>query len=263
MIGLERGFVSLPCADKPRVLRGVVDQHGRFDLCDFVGRRRRAVEGHGDREIVAKPDRERIGNPAAEAEPDDADLARAVGTGLQPARRRDEVLGHLGAVDLLKRLPTLLVIARIAADAGQSVRREGNEVFGSEAARDILDVRIQAAILVDHQDSRQLSVRLRRPDQVPADAAIALRRRDGRVFRLDAGVVLRDLLGPGVVRAQAFPDGRSGHAADGEFLRALQEAPAVEFPVDVLVKQIQQFLRIIGGFLALHPLAPRAWIIVC
>ncbi len=72
------------------------------------------------------------------------------------------------------------------------------------------------------------------------------------ILGLDALVVFGDLLRPGVVGAQALPNGGGGHAADGELLGAIQEIAPGDIAVDVAVEEVQQFLRVIGCFLAFH-----------
>ena len=63
-----------------------------------------AIENRRSGQVRAHPNRQRVGDAAAVAETDDADLAGAVGTLFQPARRRQEVFGHLLLVHLLKQL---------------------------------------------------------------------------------------------------------------------------------------------------------------
>ena len=46
------------------------------------------------------------------------------------------------------------------------------------------------------------------------------------------------------------------HAADGELLGAIEEVAAGDVAVLVLVKQIQQFLRVVGRFLSFHGTSP-------
>ena len=81
---------------------------------------------------------------------------------------------------------------------------------------------------------------------------VALGRGDGDVLGLDAAVVFGHLLRPGVIGTEALPDRGSGQAADGEFLRAIQECAAVDIAVHVAVKKVQQLLRKIGRFLSFH-----------
>ncbi len=98
---------------------------------------------------------------------------------LQPVGGGHEILGHLGAIDLAEELPTLLVVARIAADAGQPVGRERHEIGGAQTPRHIFDIRIEAAIFVHHQHAGQFPAGIGWTHQVPVDGAVALRRRYG------------------------------------------------------------------------------------
>src|ERR1700680_326078 len=103
-----------------------------------------------------------------------------------------------------------------------------------------------------HQHAGQLSSGLRWTGQVPPDVFVALWRGYRRVLGLDTAVVLGDLLRPRVIRAEALPDGRGSHAAYRELFRAIQEFAAVDIAVNVTVKEVQQLLREIRGFLPVH-----------
>ena len=70
--------------------------------------------------------------------------------------------------------------------------------------------------------------RARRPHEVAAAGAVALRRRELDRGRRDARVGLRDLLGGGEVRAQRFEQRRGGDAAGGEPRRAVEEAAPID-----------------------------------
>ena len=128
--------------------------------------------------------------------------------------------------------------------------------LAAEAARDVFDVRVEAAILVDHDDPRQLAAHLRRFGEEPLDRAVALRRLHRHHLGLDPRVVFRDLLGQGVVRLHFRENRRGGQAADGELAGPLQKRPPVDVAVLVLVKEVQQLLRVVRGFLSFHENAP-------
>ena len=145
------------------------------------------------------------------------------GRAFQPLGGRDEVLRHLWTVDVSECRGALLIVARIAADRGQPVGRKGDEVGDGEAARDVLDVRIEAAVLVNDEHRRQLAAGVRRPNQIALDRAVAFRRLHRFVPNGDPLVVLGHLLGPGVVGLQAFPDGERRQPADGELVGAIEE----------------------------------------
>ncbi len=113
---------------------------------------------------------------AAVAEADGAKLAGGVGTGAEVVGRGDEVLARLGLVQRREQLARLVLGARIPAKREQRVGRKGHVVVERDAARDVLDVRVQPAVLVHDQHRRQLARRLGRPHEIPAHLLVALRR---------------------------------------------------------------------------------------
>jgi hypothetical protein len=70
--------------------------------------------------------------------------------------RRDEVLEHLRPVHLAELDGALLVVARVAADRGQPSGAKATKFATAKRARDVFDVRIQAAVLVDDEDRGSL-----------------------------------------------------------------------------------------------------------
>jgi hypothetical protein len=162
------------------------------------------------------------------------------GQAAHPARGGDEVGAHLGLIELHEQRPRLVLVTRVAAPREQRVGREGDEAVERQAARDVLDVRVQAPVLVHHQHQRQRACGLRRPHQVTACRAMALRRGELDEGRPQPGVRGRHLLCRGEVRAQRGQHrGGRTHAADMP-CRAVQEASPVDQPVHVLVEQAQQ-----------------------
>ena len=115
-----------------------------------------AIERRRRFQIGAHLDRQRVGHPAAIAEAGGADPAAAVGPRLQPARRGQEILAPLGIVELGEHLSALVIVARISAQRRQRVRREGHEILQGKSPGNVLGVGVQAAILVDDDDARQL-----------------------------------------------------------------------------------------------------------
>ena len=77
--------------------------------------------------------------------------------------------------ELGEELAALVVIAWIAADRRQRIGREGHEVLQCEAPSHVFRVRIEAAVLVDHDRTGQLRrgrtarVRAEGSNQVAAD----------------------------------------------------------------------------------------------
>src|SRR5439155_2647040 len=143
-------------------------------------------------------------------------------------------------------------IVWIATNGRESIRREGNEILGSEPPGDIFDIGIQTAVFMHDQHARQLATGIGRVHQVAADVAIALRRGNGGGFRLDPAIIFRDLLGPSEMRAQALEERGGSQATDSKLVRALQELTAVDIAVHILVKHVQQLLWKIARFLAFH-----------
>ena len=63
----------------------------------------------------------------------------------------------------------LVLVGRRAAERRQHVDREAEKAFEREPPRDVLDVRIEPAVLVDDDHRRTFSLRLE-PRQIAADA---------------------------------------------------------------------------------------------
>jgi hypothetical protein len=76
---------------------------------------------------------------------------------LQVILRRNEIFSRLGLLELAEQFARLVLVAGIAAEREQRVRRERDEVVERQPARDVFDVRIEAAILVHHEHRRQLA----------------------------------------------------------------------------------------------------------
>ena len=72
------------------------------------------------------------------------------------------------------------------------------------------------------------------------------------VSSLDARVVLVDLFRQRVVGREHIQQGGGGEAAHGELGRLVEELPALDDAVHVLVEQVQQFLVEITRLSALH-----------
>src|SRR5581483_4433634 len=97
-----------------------------------------------------------VDDAAAKAETDGPQSAGTVRARLEPSRRREKVLEHLRAIELAEQLQALLVVAGIPAERGQGVGRERDEIGDREPPRDILDIGIEAAILVDDEHHGKL-----------------------------------------------------------------------------------------------------------
>src|SRR4030095_9461074 len=118
----------------------------------------------------------------------------AIGKALQEVRRGDEIRPRFRLIELGEELARLVFVAGIAAQRIEPVRRERDEIVDGKTPRDILDVRIEPAILVYDEDSGKLSGRVRSLHEIPAHRSRALRRCVLDVARADPLVVLGNLL---------------------------------------------------------------------
>src|ERR1041385_8793987 len=207
VVGLERLFVSGNSGVDALIVLRIVEQQGRLDFGHIGGGRLRTVECDGGIHIGAHSHGQPVRHAAAEAEADDADLAGALRAALEVARGGDEILGHLCLVEGAEELDGFLFAAGITALGGQRIRGNGVEIGDSEAARDIFDVRIPAAIFVHHDDAGKLA-RFRRPRAVAIDGAVALRRFHDHRGSLDSRIILRHLLRPRVIVLETLQDGQ-------------------------------------------------------
>ncbi len=104
----------------------------------------------------------------------------------------------------------------LTANRVKGVRRKRHEVYPGEAAGYVHGVRVQAAVLIDDDDARQLGrgggarIGAERAHQISTDRAVAVGRWHGFPRRLDAVVIVADLLRLGVFRYQGFDDHPAG-----------------------------------------------------
>jgi hypothetical protein len=247
VIGLEHRLVGLPSTGDARVQRSIVKQQGRLDLGGILGIGLATVERNRSPQ-VREPHGKIVDGGSAKTKAQGADLAGAFGPSFQPGGRRHKVLKHFLLVDHFEKVRCFLFIARVSANRCETIGRKGQEIRCSQTARDVFDIRVQAAVFVYHQYSGQLSISVRGTNEIPSDASVALWRRYGRIFRLDLLVVLGDLLCQSVIRPETFPDGHRRQAAYGILLCGIQEFTAAELAVNVTIKYVQQLLRKIGRF---------------
>src|SRR5271163_4261929 len=124
----EGGVEGRPAAGDTLIEFAILRVDRRLDF-RRVGRvRLEAIEWDGGVEIGTQAHRELIDDPAAETEADRPELAGRIGQGFQPPRRGGEILLHLDRVDPTEELAALFVVAGIAADRGQAVGGEGDEI---------------------------------------------------------------------------------------------------------------------------------------
>jgi hypothetical protein len=255
-VRLQRRLVVRPSLVDPLVEPGVVQQQRGLDLRHVRGCRLTAVERHRGRE-VRQPDGHGVADPAAVAEADRADLAVRFRVAFESPERRDEIFCQLALVERPLHRLAFVVGARIAAQRGQPVRCQRGEAGDGDAPRDILDIGVEAAVLVDHHDTAAPAA-ARGMDEIAADSPMAPRRIIRDPLSLDARVALVDLFGERVFRRQGLQQRRGGDPADGEFRRPVEKLPALDQPVRVSVVEIQQFLVEVGRLLAFHDMSSRS-----
>src|ERR1700678_1941861 len=164
----QRRVESGPAAGDARVELTILGVDRRLDFGGIGGAWLKTVEGNRGVEARAHAHGQFVDDAAAKAEPDRAELAGRIGQGLQPCSRGGKIRLHFGAVDLLEQRRALFVVAGIAADRSEAVGREGDEIGDREAPRHVLDVWVQAAVLMHDQDDRQL-LRARGTDEIALD----------------------------------------------------------------------------------------------
>ncbi len=219
------------------VLR-ILDEQRRLDVGHARRLGRRAVERHARLQVGAQGNRQGVHRAAAPAEAGDAERARRQRMRLEKTRAVEHVGAQLGLVEAGLQRAALVVVAGIAADRKQSIRRQRQEALRGGAPRHVLDVGVESAVLVDHQHGgeRPLSARLH---QVAAHGAGAAAGRGiADVARLDALVGEGDGLRLRVTGQQRLRHGQAGYARDRDRARPGQELAAVDVSVAVLVVEI-------------------------
>jgi uncharacterized ParB-like nuclease family protein len=83
-----------------------------------------------------------ISDRATETEADGGDPTGTVRWGLQPCNRSEEILRHLGPIELGEKLQAFFDVAGIAADRREAIRRERHEVGNRQPPGDVLDIKI-------------------------------------------------------------------------------------------------------------------------
>ena len=234
--GLQRRLEGGPHGVDALVVLGVLDQQRRLDRGHRRGLGRGAVERHACGEVGAHGGRQEVGGPAAPAEAGGAELAGGERVGLQESRAVQHVGAQLGGIEAGLQRAAVVVVAGIAADREQAVGREGEEAVECCAPRHVLDVGVEAAVLVNHQH-RGERARARGLHQIAAHGARgAARRRPGDVARLDLGIGEGNRLRVGVARKQRL---RHGEPAHGDGGGAREERAAVHAAVAILVVELE------------------------
>ena len=112
----------------PRVEFTVLRIDRRLDLRGIGWAWLDAVEWHPGSKIEAHAHRQKIDDAATKAEADGAEFAAAVGLRFQPFCVGQEVFPHFGSIELTEKRRSLLVVSGIAAQRGQSIGGESDEI---------------------------------------------------------------------------------------------------------------------------------------
>ncbi len=121
---------------------------------------------------------------------------------IEDVTRRLAVAGFIAfAPDALHR-SAVIVVAGISAQRIQRIRREADEARDGQPPGDVLDVGIEPAVLVNHEDGGQTMRDHLGPRVVALHDASALRRAVALVAHVDRRIVRVDLISQRVVGAQ-------------------------------------------------------------
>src|SRR5688572_28376371 len=130
---LERGLERGPAGVDALILAGVVNEQRGFYFGNVFARGLAAVKGHG-RTQVRQSCGKHVGDRPAVAEADGRYFAVGFRKTFQEICRSDEIVAGLVLVELGEELACLVLVARITAQWKQRIGREGDEVFGCDAA---------------------------------------------------------------------------------------------------------------------------------
>ncbi len=192
-----------------------------------------------------------IYHPTAEAEPDDTHFAGGAIVRLEPLGGGQEVLGHFFAVTFGLHGAAFIIVAGVATQRSQGVRRQGQKSVDGQASRDVGDIRIQATVFVDHQHGGELAV-TGRVGQQPLHLPCPVWRRVGNRLRLDPGIIRLNLFGPGIVGCEVRDQGLDGQATHGERGHASEVFAAVDAAVSKIVIELQHSGIEVLGLFAFH-----------
>src|SRR5215469_493450 len=105
---------------------------------------------------------------------------------------------------------------------------------------------------MNDQYARQLFSGGRGTYVITANRGITLGRGNTFISGKKPFIILRDLLGKSVIRAQTFPDTQRREPTNRVFLRRIEEGAPGDLTMHVTIKQVEEFLRKISRFLSFH-----------
>ena len=167
---------------------------------------------------------------------------------LQETSAGEEVLEDGVSVEFPLHGPAFVVVARVSAQRRQSVRTQGDEVRGRKAPDDVLDVGVQAPVLVNDQYGGLGAAHVGRGRHVAAHRSGSVRRVVLDVLGTDPFVLRVDLTSPLVPGSKTVQEHRRRHTPDRETGRSVQESASIDHPVHVLVEQAQDLFGEVARF---------------
>ena len=215
-----------------------MQQQRRVDGGDLVGRHLQPVVDNAGLQI-GRQHRDAIDDAAAPAEADNADLAGGFHVLLQERHGGCDAARGVAGIERADHVAGLVLIGRRAAERREHIDRQAEEAFERDAARDVLDVRIETAVLVDDDDGRAFALRFE-PRQSAADA------RAGRVIRYrvdgEPRIVGRDHRGAGVIVLQQRQQRQRRRARSGDLGQPVEEVAAVDAAMREAVVKVDNAL---------------------
>ena len=190
-------------------------------------------------QIAAERDGEAVGHPPAPAESRGAEPAVRPFVRLEKPRTVDHVPVQLLRVQASLQRPAVIVVAGVSADRRQTVRGQREEPGHGRAPRHVLDVRIQAAVLVEDHDGREWSIAGGLHEVSAHGPGRAPGRRILDVPALDPPVGERDHLRLGVPGQERLRHPERGDAADRDRRGAAEKRAPVDITVTVFVIQFE------------------------
>ncbi len=253
--GFQRRLVVLDAGVDAFVEAGIVQHQRSLDFRHVLRRRLPSVEGHGGREF-GNGHRGCVADAATIAEADDANPAGRAFMRHQEIDGGEEIVHQLHRVDGLLQLAALVVVAGIAADACQPVGGQREVASLAKPPRDILDIGVEAAILVHDDHCGQLAGGGGGAGEQSVHVAMTLRRGIGDPLGSDRGIVGRHLLGERIIGAHLAQDRGGGQAAHGIFPGAVEKFALGDLAMRVEVIELEQFRGEVPGGQSGHGLPP-------
>ena len=237
---LQGRFIGGNAGADPVVEAGIVEKELRLDLGGVLRLGLRPVIGDR-RDQPRIVDGELVGHAAAPAETDGADLAGGVAATAQMIGRRDEIADRGRRIEFRDELRRRGLGGRRAAGGRKQIGRQRHEALDRQTPGDVLDVTVEPAVLVDHDEGGQLRRRGRGLDQIGLDlAALA---GEGERRGNDARIRFGDDRRRRLARRDQRGDRGGRRGAAGKPGQLVHEAAPVERQVGVLVIEADHFLR--------------------